>query len=580
MRLAAALLLCAVAALCQPGGDDPILRAMRDEMARSRQLGVVDDKPYYIEYAIDDAELYSLSATLGGLFNERRNRLRIPRIQVRVGDYAFDNTNHVFSDVYTGSRYDPAQFPLDNNYDTLRYSLWLATDRAYKQAAEAIARKRAALKNITVTEKVPDFAKAPPVKLIQPAARVPVDGNAWKTRLRELSAIFAGYPEILQSLVDFEVSQTNSYVVNNEGSEIRYPDRVAFLRVRAHALAPDGMIVRDHAEVVTLEPERMPGDAELRRTVTEVAANVQALARAPVGESYSGPVLLEARAAAQWFAELLGRNLSLPRRPVSDPNRPFPFPSSELEGRIGSRILPEWMDVVDDPTQKEYRGAALFGFYLVDMEGVAPQPVAVVEKGTLKNFLLTRQPVKEYAASNGRARLPGGFGAKQAAISNLFVKAAQTTAAAGLKQRLLEMAKQRSKPYALAVRKTDFPSSGSIDELRRLAASAGTANKPVSAPLLVYRVYPDGREELVRGLRFRSVTLRTLRDIVAASDEEALFHYMENGAPFALMGGGNYLAGCTVAAPALLFEDLDLERVQDEQPKLPLVPPPPLKPAK
>jgi len=232
---------------------------------------------------------------------------------------------------------------------------------------------------------------------------------------------------------------------------------------------------------------------------------------------------------------------------------------------------------VDDPTQKEYRGRALIGHYPVDMEGVVPAPVSLIKNGTLENMLLTRQPVKGFTASNGRARIPGNFGHKHAGITNLFIKAGDAAAPAELKKRLLTMVQQRNKPYVMIVRKLDFPSTASFDEVRRIAAAMGNQGGQISAgPLLVYRVYPDGREELVRGLRFRGLNVKALRDIVAASDEQYQFDFLANGAPMSLVGAGAYLWGASVVAPAVLFEDLELERPQLDTPKLPVVPAPDL----
>jgi hypothetical protein len=292
-----------------------------------------------------------------------------------------------------------------------------------------------------------------------------------------------------------------------------------------------------------------------------------------MGEDYSGPVLFEGISAAQLFAEILGRNLALSRRPVTEPGRPGMFPYSELDGRQGARILPEWMDVVDDPAQKEWRGRPLFGSYDVDLEAVVPRPVAVVEKGVLRNFLLTRQPVRGYNGSNGRARLPGSFGANTAAISNLFVRARETVSVPALRKKLLEICQIRNKPYGIVVRKMDFPSSASYEEIRRLLAGQ-SSGRPVSMPVLVYRVYPDGREELVRGLRFRGLNARSFKDVLAAGDDEHVFDFLNNMAPFALMGAGGYVAETTVVAPSVLIDDLELHPTEDEQPKLPIVPPP------
>jgi TldD protein len=201
----------------------------------------------------------------------------------------------------------------------------------------------------------------------------------------------------------------------------------------------------------------------------------------------------------------------------------------------------------------------------------------VVEKGVLKMLLTTRQPVRGVSVTTGRARLPGMFGARQPRISNLFVKAPASETMEGLKTKLIDMVKQQGKPYGILVRKMDFPSFGSIDDLRRLSQrTAGSGGgRPVSNPVLVYQVMPDGSEKLVRGLRFRNLNTRAFRDIMAASKETAVFSYIDNGLPLALTGAGNNVVGCSVAAPGVLFEDLELEPASDDAPKLPVVAPPP-----
>jgi len=435
------------------------------------------------------------------------------------------------------------------------------------------------LKNVTVPEELDDFSRREPTRMVLPVKREPLDKALWTARAKALSALFAGFPKVIRSQVEFETVRSTSYFADTEGSEVQYPDSLSYLRVRAQAQAPDGMILRDATVVQALEVEEMPSELELRRAVLKVAEDVSALAAAPVGESYAGPVLFEGQAAPQLFAQLLGGNLAVPRRPVPEPGRPVPFQPSELENRLGDRVLPEWMDVVDDPTQKEWRGRPLFGHYLVDLEGVVPQPLTLVEEGVLKAFLLTRQPVRGQSGSNGRARLPGRFGAKAAGFSNLFISAAETVSGTALRQKLMELCQSRNKPYGIVVRKLDFPSSASPGELQRLSAGArqrGGGGLFVSLPILVYRVYADGREELVRGLQFRGVSAGSLRDIVAASDESLLFNFMSNSATLSLMGAGGYVTANSVVAPSVLFEDLELERVEEELPRLPLVPPPEL----
>jgi len=578
--VAAALALSAALAIPQTSGDDDaILKAMRDEMDRSRQLRVVgggDDVPYFFSYQLSDGDTFHVTASMGAVITATRARQRSPIIEVRVGSYDFDNTGHLYSGAYTGSRLD-GSWPLDDNYTTLRESLWLSTDRLYKTALESMARKRAALNSANApAEKIPDYSQAEPVKSIQKLAHKKIDEAAWTSRIVKLSGVFNAYPEVLSSGVNFEIIDGATYIMNSEGTTLRYPDSVTFMDVRGEGQAKDGMMVRDAAVFTALELDKLPPETELQARATAVAENVRALVKAPAAESFSGPALFEPQAAAQLLAQLLGSNVMTPRKPLAEPGRAVNYTPSEFESKIGSRILPEWFDITDDPTQKMWNGKPLNGYYEFDLEGVPGKPVSLVEKGILKNFLTTRQPIKGFASSNGHARLAGNYGARSAAISNLFVKTSQTAPMSDLKKKLIDMCKERGKPYGMLVRKLDFPFSAGVGELRTLMSGGpqGGSARPLSPPLLVYRVYPDGREELVRGLRFRGVSTRTLRDVLGASQETALFEYVNNAAPLALIGAGGFIAPVSVVAPGLLFDEIEFELPQEQLSKPPVVPPP------
>jgi hypothetical protein len=568
-----------LAAFAQKREEDPILKAMSAEMARSNMLALVD-RPYYIQYQIEDVENFSAAATLGGLLTSSRVRFRVPLVDVRVGGYSFDNSNHVFSSYYAGARYDPPQWPIDDRYGVLRRYLWLATDREYKTATEAFSRKRASMLNSAATgDPIADYSRSQPVRILQPILTLRLDNAAWTKRVVDLSAIFRSYPDIMDSSVEVVAGQGTSYYINSEGAIQRTPDQLSEVRVRAMTQTSDGMVLRNGMTFAADNVESLPSDEEMQKAVRQFAEDLRSLTGAPVGEDYSGPVLFEPAAAAQLFAQALGENVRATRRPVSDPGRPAPYVPSEFESKIGSRVLPEWIDVIDDATQADWHGHKLFGHYEADMEGVPPKPVSLVEKGILKSFLLTRQPVKGFAESNGHARLMGNFDVRSAAIGNLFVKASQTKPLPDLKKQLIDTCKERGKPYGLLIRKLDFPSPMSVQEFQSVATGSvqgGGGAHPISPPLLAYRVYPDGREQLIRGLRFRGFSSRMLRDISAASDEDYVLNFVNNGLPFALIGAGGYVAPSTVIAPGVLFDELEFERPQEERSKPPLVPAPPI----
>jgi hypothetical protein len=554
-----------------PSPADPIFQSMRDELARAKAMSVSSlEGPYFVEYVIDEEENFTVAANLGGLLSRNHQRFRSPEIHVRVGDYKFDNSNFVGSGFGGGSRYDLERFPLEDSYPLLRRYLWLLTDSAYKSAVEVISRKRAALRNLQQNEQLNDFSHAEPVKSVQPLKRLSVDEDAMANRVRALSSIFAQYPDVKTSGVEAEASEGGFHLVNTEGSEVRQPESVTFLRARAAAQAADGMSLRDATTYYAVDAAHLPAEAEMRRGITAMAENVVALAHAPKGEDYNGPVLFEGTAGAQVFAEVLGRNLILTRPPAGGGGRGAAQQTSEFDGRAGARVLPDSFDVVDDPTQTEWRGRALFGSYKVDREAVVAKPLRLIEKGVLRNYLLTRQPVRGYEGSNGRARLPGSFGTSTATISNLFVSSNEGQPVSELKKKLLDLIKTRSKPYGVIVRKMDFPSSASLGEVRSLM-SGQQGGRPVSMPILVYKLFADGHEELVRGMRFRGFNAKSLRDILAAGDDSNLFEYMDNGAPFAIIGGGGFTTETCVVAPSILIDDLELHPIEEELPKLPIV---------
>jgi hypothetical protein len=558
--------------------DDVIQRAMRDELKRSMTLRLTNlEPPYYIDYDLEDVREFTASASLGGLLNSGESHFRQPRVHVRVGDYKFDNTDYVGSGVNFGPRYD-LRLPLEDSYPLLRQDFWLATDSAYKSALEAIARKRAALKNISVSEAIPDFAPAQPFKLIEPPADDPLPANAWIERIRSLSGLFVAYPRLKTSGAEVTLLDGTHYYINTEGTDLRLRDNVAFVRIRAYAQAADGMLMRDTALFEWHNPSQLPKEAEMASATNDLAKRVIALADAPMGENYSGPVLFEGMAGAQFFAEVFGRNLALTRKPVFEPGQAGALPTSDLEGRLGVRVMPEFFSIVDDPTKKDWHGTPLLGAYEADDEGVPAAPLSIVEKGVLKRFEMTRQPMRGFSGSNGHARLTGNFGAKVAMPGNLIVTASETSPVADLKKKLIDLCQQRDKPYGIIVRKMDFPSSASVEEARRIIGGNQGGNARVSIPLLVYKVYLDGHEELIRGMKFRGVNVRTFKDVLAAGDDNNVFDYLDNGAPFALMGIGSEFTEVAVVAPSLLIDDLEMLKMEDELPKLPIVPSPSLTP--
>jgi TldD protein len=546
---------------------DPVLQAMRDEIERSHKLTVSDlQSPYFVQYIVDQADSLTLSASLGGIVTRRRTQFRSPQVQVRVGDYAFDNSNFSSGGGGQDSAYSLGLFPTEDSYSEMRRYWWLETDSAYKSALEMLSRKRAALRNVSQPEQLNDFAHSEPVRFQVPLHNLSLDEDIWAKRVRALSDVFSKFPEIVNSAVAMEASAGGYYIMNSEGTEVRAPENVVFVKALALALAPDGMNLRDTVTFHAFDVSNLPSEEAMAGSIAEMTRNLIALSRAPRGEDYNGPVLFEGAASPQVFAELLGRNLVAVRRATSASARGGTgAQTGELEGRIGARVLPEFFNVTDDPTLKEWQGRPLFGSYEVDREGTIPKPLRLVEKGVLKDFLRTRQPVRGFEGSNGRARFPATYGAT-AALSNLLIASTESVPLSELRQKLLELVQARGNNYGIVVRKMDFPSTASEFAGRAGLGAPGGGSRRTSAPILAYKLYVDGREELVRGLRFRNMNARSLRDILAAGNDSQTFEFMNQGIGFDV-------ESCVVA-PSIIIDDLEIYRAQEESSTPPIVPAP------
>ncbi len=345
---------------------------------------------------------------------------------MRVGDYKFDNTNSIYA---SNPRF--GLFPIDDDYQAMRTQLWLNTDGLYKISADEITRKRSALREIADPDTTPDFSPATAVRIFQAPSDVKIDLKQWEEMARRLSGRFVSHPGVLNSSVVMQGIGSTYRLVNTEGTVVRIPQELSTLQVRASTLAPDGTRVWDHDLTAAPQPSQFPSDQELAERTDKVANDVDALAKAPIGEDYTGPVLFEQEAAAQLMAQVLTDAIRLQRKPISPPGanaRGSDPLESVWASRIGAKVLPEWMSVTDDPHQAQFQGTAFGGHYDVDDEGVPAERVAIVEKGVLKHFLLSRQPARTFNASNGHGRLPGAFGSEAAVIGNLFVQSGSDSA--------------------------------------------------------------------------------------------------------------------------------------------------------
>lgn len=538
--LAIALLLTASAAksfAAEP--DDPMLKAMQAELEREKSQLVLPgmQHPYFIEYRLDDFTSYEAIANYGALTREEEGRQRIVRVTVRVGDYSVDSS--------TGRGEGNVMLaPQDNDPVALRYALWTATDEAYKNALRAYSTKQAAMGRFQSTRTEKDFSVEKPFVHIEPLRKLEIDRAEWRRRIVEASGLYATAPEVrgFASQVQYSTANIrgmalNRYLVNTEGTVLRYGTSGYNNAISVGGQAPDGMrLGRDNGSVAVTAAELESWPAFRKRVIDDLKS-LDDLSKAPLvdAEDYHGPVLFSGDAASDVMNRLFVPNIEADRPELGTTARTGGAYASSYK----ARVLPEFINVVDNPLQSTFAGRSLLGAYQVDDEGVPAQSVNVVENGKLENYLIGRTPIRDFPASNGHGRAAPGAPAHSRSGVLIFT-ANKPLSPAEMNQKLLGMAKdQKRDVYAVETM------GGEV-------------------PRLLYLVHADGSRQLVRGASFDELDNRSLRSEIIAAGSDPYVNESLGAVPQ------------TTIVPSLLFGDIGVKRATEEQQKLPYYPPPPL----
>ena len=577
--------------------NDQTLHAMRDELARSRaRLRAPDSDapaPYFIEYRLLDIDQRTVTATFGALLSSSTSRNRLMDVGVRVGDYKLDSSNFISSDEgFRGFIGSTGSVGIDGDYDSLRQDLWLATDQAYKEALVQLSQKHAYLMNLARPSDIPDFSREQPVVFVNPKLEADWTSRNWEQEARDASAVLRAFPELYNTHVTYYLVTMNLYLLTSEGAEIRVPKTIAAIEAGLETQASDGMRLHNFYVHYANRAADLPDAATVRQGLERAARELIALRASPPAADYpSGPVLLDAPAAASLLAQTLVPSVSGSRPPLAlgtmfDQIMKRMGGNSEWSSRLNTRVFPSGISLVDDPAKKEFNGHPLIGSYEVDEEGLRAQRVSLVENGILKNLLMSRRPGPEFQQSNAHGRALF-LSDPRATMSNLFFEASETKSPADLRKQFLDLCRQAGREWCIEIRKMDNPALASqrqddLSEAVGVLAEGGASNGD-RLPLLVYRVnVADGREELVRGAMLTGLKLNTLRRIAAIGNDYTVFNFMQSQAlgfaSTALGAFGTAQGGLptSMVAPSLLLDEVDVRGARGEPHRPPLLPPPPV----
>jgi TldD protein len=530
----------------------PLVRILAEELDRNFRVlkEKADPAPYYIAYEVTEREAGIASATLGALKSCDRSRTRSLDITIRIGSPKFDNYHRA-----AGERVDftsGVALPLDDVEPAIRQRVWLETDRVYRAAAARFLRirtsRQASLRDADGSD---DFSsELPQTHFEQPP---PFEFNATEAsaRARKWSAAFGDFPALVTSSVTLAAQRETRYFVDTAGARLEHGRGYASVVISANAKAADGMDLYSGETLDAGGPAGLPKDDTVLAAIGRVGSDVTGMLRAPVVDPFVGPAILSGKAAAVLFHEIFGHRIEGHRQKDETEGQTF-------TAKLGAPVLPDFLSIVFDPTRRSFNGVSLNGFYTYDDEGVKAQPVTVVDKGVLKAFLMSRSPIQGFEHSNGHARRQPGF-EPVSRQSNLFVESTRQVSEAGLRQMLIAEIKKQGKPYGLYFREV----TGGFTTTSRAGVQAFKV-----IPIVVYRVYPDGRpDELVRGADIVGTPLASFSKIVAAGDRPEI----SNG----YCGAESGSVPVSAVSPAILMSEIEIEKKAKSDDRPPLLAAPP-----
>ena len=536
-------------ALPLAAADPPsLLDILSDELQRNFAAlkQKADPPPYYMDYTVTDEESQSVTAMMGSVASQGKNRLRYLDITLRVGAPQLDNYHQVNGARGRFTRGDV--LPLDEVPDAIRRKVWLDTDRTYRSASRRLieikSNKETKVKD---ADSSADFSSEPPAVYQEPAPAVGAVDTEWVNRVRKWSADVAKSPDVLYSNVNLSVQRISKYMVSTEGSRLLHGRDFAGLSISARGKATDGMDLIAMEDFQAADLAHLPSQTAVDAAASRVGQDLSKLVKAPAVEPFVGPAILSGRAAAVFFHEIFGHRIEGHRQ--KDEGEGQTFTKS-----VGMPVLPDFLSVLFDPTRKTLGGVELNGYYAYDDEGVKARPVTVVEKGVLKTFLMSRSPIEGVEHSNGHGRRQPGLEVVSRQ-SNLIVESTKQVSEQALREMLVAEIKRQNKPYGLLFDEV----TGGYTTTQRRGLQAFTV-----MPLMVYRVYADGRpDELVRGVDIVGTPLASFSKILATSDKPQVF----NG----YCGAESGQVPVSASSPALLVSEIEIQKKQHSQDRPPFL---------
>ncbi|HYZ86662.1 MAG TPA: metallopeptidase TldD-related protein [Bryobacteraceae bacterium] len=532
------------------GQSSPLLDLLNEELTRNFEgLKKADPAPYFIDYSVVEQQAEIIAASRGAILQRGRGNSRTLDVTVRVGSPELDSY-HIQggeSPRFTSA----ALISLEDVPNSIKRKVWQETDRVYKLASQRLINLKTSTKvKVEASDRSEDFSKEEPSVYVEPVKKLSPVSEEWVDRARRWSAELAKHNGVLSSNISLIFQRETKYLVNTEGTRIQHGRGFVRIIMGAQGKASDGMDLSTYDSFEAEDIEGLPSEAAILAAVNKVGTDLTKLLDAPVVDPFVGPAILSGRASGVFFHEIFGHRIEGHRQRDETDGQTF-------TKSVNTRILPDFISVVFDPTLKTIGSVDLNGSYRYDDEGVKARRVPLVEGGVLKTFLMSRSPIEGFPSSNGHGRRQAGMEIVSRQ-SNLLVESSKRVSDAELRKLLIEEIKKQGKQYGFFFQNI----TGGFTFTGRRGLQAFKV-----LPLVVYRVYADGRpDELVRGVDIVGTPLASFARIVATSDKTEVF----NG----YCGAESGNVPVSAVSPAILVSEIEIQKKEKGNDRPPLLLPP------
>ena len=535
--------------------DEKPLQLLSAELKRSfKTLKKLSPPVYYLSYTYQNIVSTVLDVREGGVVANSQNTFPELAVLARVGSVKMDNTRSLKkTEASWSSEYGLTVFNLptiSGQGTAFTRAVWRATQQAVEKAQQDFSAVQSDTQTSSDRKDTSDDFTFPPKSTFCRNAKLgSFDLEKIEQLLLKASALTQGKAFVLDSSFFFLAKEGSRYFVDSVGTQLKTPIRYGRMVFSVSGQTADGQEIERFKAYDVLAGEELPTEEEFLATVQREIAILEQLLSAPIQEPIAVPAILKNRAMSVFLHEVLGHRLEGTALKSDTSSETF------LQ-KIGQQIMPSFLSVVDDPSLLRFNGKPLRGFYEYDDEGVKSFPVVLVENGVLKNFLMSSTPLNGFTVSNAHGR--GELSRRAVArMGNIRIFSSQTVPYAELEKQLIAEVQKQGKPYGLIVEDL----SGGFTFSQASMPQAFTLKAD-----LVYRLYPDGHKEMVRGAKVGGTPLEAFNAILAVADDDDVF----NGSCGAESG---YVPQANIA-PSMLFTNLDFEKKEKTSQKLPLLPPP------